>query len=346
MKNFGIILSILVLLCFAAACMQPEKDVFESAETQAQKLVNTNVITKDPAASGTTIYGGGSGPCVAPTNIVIQQINEVYNANMILTGYDIFFTWTPPTNAPSSYTVSLTGPNTNVVQTTNLNVFVYTFSVQNAGQYTLGVASNCSNSSSPQLVTSFEFGQFGGHGGTQITVVDDLDGVMYQQPSSTNFTYSPDFNNLTKFTVKPLNLQYATPPCATYNYTGTVNVTKPGYQTFQFTVPSIVNSIINTYCMENNANPKPLLDMTITSPLIKVGTVIAYEEQNSTSGWNTITVEDEVVTIINGNNMYAPSVKLPNLKRGVTYKVKFFSQYTMLGSYYTYGVNDCSIAPN
>lgn len=131
------------------------------------------------------------------------------------------------------------------------------------------------NSSSPQLVTSFEFGQFGGHGGTQITVVDDLDGVMYQQPSSTNFTYSPDFNNLTKFTVKPLNLQYATPPCATYNYTGTVNVTKPGYQTFQFTVPSIVNSIINTYCMENNANPKPLLDMTITSPLIKVGTVIA-----------------------------------------------------------------------
>lgn len=71
-----------------------------------------------------------------------------------------------------------------------------------------------------------------------------------------------------------------------------------------------------------------------------------YEEQNSTSGWNTITVEDEVVTIINGNNMYAPSVKLPNLKRGVTYKVKFFSQYTMLGSYYTYGVNDCSIAPN
>lgn len=341
MKHFGIILSILVLLCFAAACMQPEKEVFESAEMQAQKLANGNVITKAPAGSGATIYGGSSGSCVAPTNIIIQQIEKMFDANMNLTGYTIFFIWTPPANAPSSYTVSLTGPNTNVVQNVTSPIFAYNFSLQNVGLYTLAVASNCSNSSSPQLVTSFNLGNIGGgHGGTQITVVDDLDGVMYQQPSGTNFQYNPDFILPTaKFSIRALKLQNRTSlPYTNVPDGNVINVNKSGsgLHTFQFTVPSIVSNIQNTYCVGGN---NILLDMTITS-LVKVGTIIAYEELFNSSGWNTITVAPMVGA--SGNNIYTSNITLPNLKRGTIYKVKFFSQFTMLDSYYNYWVTNCN----
>ena len=357
MKNLGIILSVVVLLFSSVACMKQDKDVFASADAKARTSNKGNIIAKGLLTSGMTTHGGpvgaGSASCPTPIGLVVSTDGNL----------NIVFSWmvNNSSNVPSSYIVTLSGYNNNApytIQTLSTTTNSVTFNsslFSPQDEYTIEVISDCintQNSGMPYSVTFTANNVGGGSGGTAMVVVDDLDSGLYDNPNGTinwasggtgGYQYDAALNAMPSIPMIAEDLYdvstNAPYPSISFNADF---VSNPGSvnncnckNMYRFTVPNIENNIRNTNCVEEeleaSSTPDYLLKIAIDYPII-VGTRIGYQEESSASTiheWKIIKVEGTtgILSTSTSSNPFSTLISLPGLKRGHTYRIKFFSKY-------------------
>lgn len=317
MKHFRIIFTILALFFGATACMQQEKEVFESAEIQARNANGNKSITKQGLSSETTIDGAGNSGnfCYAPTNLVIVPAGSTY-----------IIGWTAPSiSTPISYTVTimLTNSNGTSMVTTGTTTSTYVFyNFPATGTYTIYVVSNCGGGvTSNTLMGSIDFG-VALHGGTSQIVVDNLDN--FTPPSgtinNTSYTYSAFYASGALLNLNSIKAVFGTNLYATtsFGYSSTTN-------TYTFKTPTTVPQTSCTDIYGNN-----LIEVCVKDIYggLQSGTYVAYCE-NLTSNWRVVMTPIS----ISSNLSIQGGVIIPGLKRNKTYKMKLLSAYSPFNPY-------------
>lgn len=327
MRHFKIIFTVLVLFFGASACMQQEKEVFESATLQARKAANGMENQKGVTSPEMTVNGAPLGNCNAPTNLVFSIITTSSSqAN------DVLFTWIAPTsNAPLSYTVTLTRtsplPITTIVSTvTSTSKAFYNLL---DGVYDISIVGNCSNlgSTAPLNGTlALPLGG-GGTGTTGMSVDDNLDLMTNSSPTVNTYYIGNTTNwyyNYTYHSFAATLANWYTPGCVgvTNLSTGTINSSYP------ITFSLVSSGVISSY---DFTTPNPPSSSNYCGSLIKVtlnplkgiplGTKIAWKEVNNTqSTW----VSAEIAAS-GTSNMNIGNLEIGPLKRNTLYRIKFFS---------------------
>lgn len=319
MKHFRIIFTIFALFFGATACMQQEKEVFESAENQARKTAVANALqegNKNPNIEGAGINTSG---CDAPTQLVETPI----------TGNYMIFSWTAPASYPptTSYLVNYY-MNGVFVCILNVNATQVTLPMPIGGTYSITIQTVCTSGFSTPLAVYNKPRA----GGTVVIMTENLDN--FTNPSGTygshTYTYSSYFNNNNNFSnicaIRATSLINKT----NYSPVGpvSVGVTYLTNSTYIFTTPNLTSNIQNTPCFDllGNSYLNITLRLSNTSTITSLPpTIICYKENIVNGSWLAIKIPS-----ISPNGSL--DVELPNLKRGVDYKIKFFSTYTNLST--------------
>ena len=329
MKSFNILFSILAIVIFATACMNKEKDILIPNQPELRQTIQNQTIQENKG--GDDIMQ----TCPPPTNLTHS---DVYMPGTTISTGNRKFSWLPPQQQVSFYSVKFYVSGTLIINTTVTNPeIIVPLSSMPTPAYSIEVRSSCSsNTMSLPLTYS---GGGGGSGGPTVVIMGELNdytsaNATTQSIPSVTYSYStahnswnPSTNTTTfNYSICADNL-YHSPASGTVSPSFvTVSPITGVPFTCQFNVPTLTG-LKNTECIytENNIT-KYHLDMKVLAPsgtLFPQSTLIAYQMVTYplSTQWTVINTENK------------PFAVLRRLKRGKQYRIKIFSSISSFASY-------------